>query len=170
MAVYYFDASALVKYYILEPGSAWVRGLVKALTPDGRSRANVVLIAEASRTEGASAFAILHRTARIGRRARDGAFKALVYDIATGVFSVAPVLTTDFHLAAYLTQRHPLKAYDAIQLAVGLRQSQVLAGQDLILTFVGGDHTQLLAAQAEGLTTDNPFDHVSSADPPRHAG
>jgi predicted nucleic acid-binding protein len=29
MAFYYFDASALVKYYVTEPGSAWVRQLIE---------------------------------------------------------------------------------------------------------------------------------------------
>ena len=31
MIAYYFDASALVKYYILEPGSTWVRALINAI-------------------------------------------------------------------------------------------------------------------------------------------
>ena len=30
MSTYYLDASAAVKYYILEPGSLWVRKLVDA--------------------------------------------------------------------------------------------------------------------------------------------
>jgi predicted nucleic acid-binding protein len=29
MAFYYFDASALVKYYVTEPGSMWVRWLIE---------------------------------------------------------------------------------------------------------------------------------------------
>jgi predicted nucleic acid-binding protein len=28
MTLYYFDASAVVKYYVTEPGSNWVRQLV----------------------------------------------------------------------------------------------------------------------------------------------
>jgi hypothetical protein len=38
---------------------------------------------------------------------------------------------------------------------------------DLTLTFVSGDDTLLVAAQAEGLPTDNPFDHVSPHDIPQ---
>ena len=29
MTLYYFDASAVVKYYVTEPGSTWVRQLVE---------------------------------------------------------------------------------------------------------------------------------------------
>ncbi len=82
MAYYYFDASALVKYYVLEPGSTWVKGLVDALAPNGVSRANVIFISDASIAECAAAFAVLHRTQRISRRARDGAFRACMKHIA----------------------------------------------------------------------------------------
>ncbi len=34
MALYYLDASALVKYYILEAGSTWMRALVDLSAPD----------------------------------------------------------------------------------------------------------------------------------------
>jgi len=36
----------------------------------------------------------------------------------------------------------------------------------LRLTFVSADDTQRAAAQAEGLLTENPFDHVSPLDTP----
>lgn len=161
MALYYFDASALVKYYILEPGSTWLRGLVDAMAPDGLSRANRIFISEASITESTAAFAVLHRTQRISRRTRDGVFRACMKDIASGFLGTVPVVTADFHMAVHLTQRHPLKAYDAVQLAVALRHSQALAAYGLPLTFVSGDATLLIAAHAEGLPTDNPFDHAS---------
>ena len=68
--------------------------------------------------------------------------------------------------AADLTQRHPLKAYDAVQLAVALRQNRALATVRQSLIFVSGDKTLLTAAKAEGLAIDNPFDHVSPQDTP----
>ncbi len=67
----------------------------------------------------------------------------------------------DFFVAAALTRPYPLKAYDAVQLAVALHQSQVLAAHGLTLTFVSGGGILLAAAQAEGLSTDNPSSHVS---------
>jgi hypothetical protein len=166
MTFYYFDTSALVKYYILELGSTWVRELVNRLESDGISPTNTIIISEASIAESAAAFALLHRTQRISRRTRDGAFKSCMKDITSERLSPMPVLTADFHAAAVLTQRHPLKGYDAVQLAVALRQSQILAAYGLSLTFVSGDKTLLTAAQAEGLVTENPFDHVLPQDSP----
>jgi len=88
-------------------------------------------------------------------------------DIASGFLDAVPVVTADFQMAAHLTQRHPLKAYDAVQLAVALRHSRALAARHLVLTFVSGDATLVTAAQSEGLPTDNPFDHVSPHDTPQ---
>lgn len=166
MSLYYFDASALVKYYIREPGSTWVRGLIDAHMADSSNRANTVFISEASITECAAAFAILYRTQRLGKRAQDGAFRALMRDITRGEMKIVPVITIDFQFAAHLTQSHPLKAYDAVQLAVAVRHSQALATHHLSIIFVGGDKTLLEAALAEGLVTNNPFDHIMLQDTP----
>ncbi|MGH2594326.1 MAG: type II toxin-antitoxin system VapC family toxin [Anaerolineae bacterium] len=59
MALYYFDTSVLVKYYIFEPGSGWVRERVDARVPDGNTRANIIFVSEVCITESAAAFAIL---------------------------------------------------------------------------------------------------------------
>jgi predicted nucleic acid-binding protein len=166
MTLYYLDASALVKHYIFEPGSTWVSELLEARSPDSLSRANLVFISDASIAECAAAFAVLHRVQRISRRARDGAFRACMQDIAGGLLNTIPLVTADFEMAAYLTQSHPLKAYDAVQLAVALRRSRALAIHEVQFTFVSGDSALNAAAQAEGLLTDNPFDHVSPQDPP----
>lgn len=166
MALYYFDASALVKYYVLEPGTTWVRGIIDAVDPHSKQLLNLVAIAEATLAEGAAAFAVLCRTQRLSRHARDAVFRALMGHIAAQRYHVIMVLPADFHSAAHLTQRHPLKAYDAMQLAVALRYRRALARRRLELTFVSSDGTLLTAAQAEGLSTDNPFDHVVPQDTP----
>ena len=157
MCFYYFDASTLVKRYVTEPGSTWVRELLDRTSPDGK-RGNTVYIAEVSVVEVAAALAILTRTNHIGLRDRDLAYRRFLNDTAH-LYYLVPVRTEDFHAAARLTQRYPLKAYDAIQLAVALRY-QALARRKLNLIFVSGDKQQLRAAAAEGLTTDNPFDHL----------
>jgi hypothetical protein len=59
-----------------------------------------------------------------------------------------------------------LKAYDAVQLAVALRQTTNLTPFHIPLIFVSGDRTLLAAAQAERLLTDNPFDHAAPHDTP----
>ena len=161
MALYIFDASALVKYYIREPGSTWVRQIIDA------PGSHFVFISEVSLTECAAAFAALHRTGRISRRAQEGAFRLLMSHIASGVLETIPMLSADYHAAARLTQKHPLKAYDAIQLAVALRHSRALSAGELASVFVSGDDALLAAAQTDGLTTDNPFDHVQPEDTAR---
>jgi len=159
MSFYYFDASTLVKQYVTEPGSTWVRELLGRTDTDGK-RGNTVCIAEVSVVEVAAALAILARTNHIRLRDRDLAYRRFINDTAH-LYYLVPVRTNDFHAAARLIQRHPLKAYDAIQLAVALRHHQALARRKLDLIFVSGDKQQLRAAAAEGLATDNPFDHPS---------
>ncbi len=131
--------------------------MLNRTSPDGK-RGNTVYIAEVSVVEVAAALAILTRTNHISLRDRDLAYRRFLNDTAH-LYYLVPVRTDDFHAAARLTQRHPLKAYDAIQLAVALRY-QALARRKLNLIFVSGDKQQLRAAAAEGLATDNPFDHL----------
>jgi len=165
MAFYYFDASALVKHYILEPGSTWVRKLVNAADAQIQQPSHVVFMADVSVAEVAAAFAILNRTGRIGRSAWNGVFDKFMDDVEAR-YQLVHAGHDDFFAAAELTRHHPLKAYDAVQLAVALRHSRALARHQLSLTFVTGDNALLTAAQAESLLTDNPFDHVAPQDTP----
>jgi predicted nucleic acid-binding protein len=166
MALYYFDTSALVKYYVTEPGSTWVMGLIDARDPDTGLPMHTVFLAGASVAEVSAALSILHRRGIISRRQRDDAYDHFLADLEER-FAIVAMPLQDFYSAAELAQRHPLKAYDVVQLAVALRHSQALAAHDLALTFVSGDDTLLTAAQSEGLPTDNPFDHVSPHDIPQ---
>jgi hypothetical protein len=57
MLLYYFDASALVKYYVTEPGSSWVCQIIDEQDPEtGRSR-HIILIAEITHVETAAGLA-----------------------------------------------------------------------------------------------------------------
>ncbi|MBI3240992.1 MAG: hypothetical protein HYZ49_01700 [Chloroflexi bacterium] len=62
--------------------------------------------------------------------------------------------------AANLTQQYPLKAYDAIQLAIGLAVNKVCQSQAVQLAFVSSDRQLLAAARAEGLVVEDPHDHL----------
>ncbi len=157
MTLYYLDASALVKYYILEPGSTWIRALVD-------DPANVISISDASITESAAAFAILCRMKQISQSIQQNAFRAMMVHVARGPLRAIPLATDDFQLAAHLTQRRPLRAYDAVQLAVAIRHNHILSKRGLETLFVCGDNALVAAAQAEGLPTDNPFEHVLPQD------
>jgi predicted nucleic acid-binding protein len=163
MAVFFLDASAMVKYYVREPGSTWIRSLIDADPESSETLQPLVLIAEVSVAEVSSAFSVLHRSGRLRRRARDAVFSRFMRDIAQR-FSLATVTRNHFFQAARLTQKHPLKAYDAVQLAVALRQHESLSSLRQPVIFVSGDRTLLTAAKAENLPVDDPFEHVMPED------
>jgi predicted nucleic acid-binding protein len=163
MAVYSFDASAVVKYYVTESGSTWVRQRIEARDPDRAQARHHIFIAEITRVEVAAGLAIMERTGRITRAEREREYRRCNSQLVHR-YAIIPLTTGDLETAAHLTQTHPLKAYDAVQLAVALRHRQLLASYQHTVTFVCSDHTLLTAAQAESLPTDNPFDHVSPHD------
>ena len=148
---YFLDASALVKYYVTEPGSTWVRQRMD----EGQS----ILLAEITVAELAAALGILQRVGRITPRHRQDFWEKFERDCVEQ-YDLIPVVYDVIYAAALLCARHPLKAYDAVQLAAGLALKGTLAGQDIPLIFVSGDDTLITAAQAEGLTADNPFWHT----------
>lgn len=165
MAIYYLDASAVVKYFHAEPGTQWVRQFVDAKGEGDLSRLNQIYIANLSLAEVPAAFAILARNKQIRERVRDAMFKAFLDSIGEP-FGLVNV-TTDFaYIAGELTQKYPLKGYDAIQLAVALDVNQALNEQELDLIFVASDNTLLLAARAEGLAAENPHDHADAETAP----
>jgi len=63
------------------------------------------------------------------------------------------------NLAIDLLLRHPLRAYDAAQLATAIVANQRFIAQGASLIFLSADSHLLNAAQAEKLTTDDPNQH-----------
>ena len=165
---YYLDTSAQVKYYVSEPGTAWIRQLVNTVDPDTGQRANQLFTVAITVAEATAAFAVIARMGRISKRIRDRTFDRYMKTISV-YFQLVPVTADLITLAVHLTQSHPLKGYDAVQVAAALRLQRTL-GPDRALVFVAGDETVITAAQSEGLTVDNPFWHVgeSETDRPLH--
>jgi len=133
----YFDASAFVKRYVREQGSAKVGRLIAA-GPPATSRLSEVEVASA-----------------VARRAREGAFSMAERDRAlaalerdlTAMFVVE--LTPDITARARaLLQRHALRAGDAIQLASCLYLQEQI---DEAVRFVAFDGRLIDAARREGL-------------------
>jgi predicted nucleic acid-binding protein len=122
------------------------------------ARVNQICIADASLAEVPAAFAILERGGRISRYVRD-----LMYDkflkSASNEFQSSQITTEHAFAAGELTQKYPLRGYDAIQLAIALDLNRDLKQQGVTMIFVSGDHALLQAARAEGLAAENPFDH-----------
>jgi predicted nucleic acid-binding protein len=151
---YFLDASALVKRYADEPGSAWVRQLTESLAP------NTILLAEVTLAEVAAALAAKQRApAGITQEQRDRALSRFLQDCDES-FLLVPVDRPVIDRAVELTQNHRLRGYDAIQLATALVTSEILQSQDLpSLVFVASDDDLLAAARATALPAENPQRH-----------
>lgn len=155
MALYFFDASVIVKYFYTEAGSAWVREIIQARDSDDKEYSNTIYIGSISIAEVPAAFSILERRHHIGKRLRDTLYEGFL-DAIDLEFRVSPVDVEILYHAAELTQRHPLKGYDSVQLAIALDLRERSLTQDLNLTFVSSDSHLIRAAQAEGMSIENP--------------
>lgn len=150
MNYYYLDASVLVKRYVDEAGSDWLRATIASAEPPLLFTSRLTIV------EVISAFS---------RRAREGSLSAGEFAAASDAFrgdclneyQIMPPTVAVIDLACALLPRHPLRAYDAIHLATALGAQQFLAAQDYpSLTFLSADDRLNRVAAAEGLAVDNP--------------
>jgi len=145
LAVYYLDTSALVKLYVIEPGTEQMIRLADSDEP-------TLAIFGLSRVEFRAALRLRERT---GDVSHDDAEKliAMMEDHLQNLYLIQPVTEQVIEEAAALVDRHPLRAYDAIQLAGCLtlrsRSSERPA-------FVCSDLRLLSAARDEGLVVVDP--------------
>jgi predicted nucleic acid-binding protein len=149
------DTSALVKRYVDEVGSDWLRALA---APDQNA---LLFISRMTIVEVISAFARRLREGSLDREefvAAKAAFRGDCLD----EYQVMPPTLTVVNLACALLERHLLRAYDATHLATALGAQQFLSSQShLSLTFLSADDRLNRAAAAEGLAVDNPNQHPS---------
>ena len=154
MTVFYLDTSALVKRYVRETGTEWIR-----LVTDPRL-ANTLLIAEIGMVEAAAAIAAKHRaTQGITLGERDVAVRLLVQHCHQQ-YQLIPSTRLIVDRALLLTQEHHLRGYDAMHLATALIANAVLvkAGNNA-LTVVVADRALRTIAEREGLAVENPEEH-----------
>lgn len=149
MATFFLDSNTVIKYYIREPGSDWVRGIVN-------DPSNTCIICTISFVEVASALAQMQRSERFGKQLMRRAFANFRQDVQRGLFFTHPIDIGTLEFAAELAMRHPLKGFDATQVASAILGEEII---DTTVVFVSGDKQALTAAKAEGLTVDNPFQH-----------
>ena len=147
MASVYLDTSALVKLYIEEEGTA----RVIALTAD-RDEVQVVVL-DIALIESRSAVRRRQREGDISDADADRILKQIEEDAAAS-FLLQPSTSAVMEEAARLIDRHPLRAYDALQLAGCLVVRHDLPGP---LTFVCADTRLCEAAGLEGVVTLNPL-------------
>jgi predicted nucleic acid-binding protein len=139
--VRFIDASALVKRYVREAGSARVQSLL---------RSDAVAVCRLSAVEVVSAFARLGRDGAVTIATRD----RLIRSFTTDLMAWHTVEITEDLVATgqQLLLRHTLRAGDAIQLAAAMLLQRAL-GPDFT-SFVAADSRLTAAALAEGLTVE----------------
>jgi len=158
MTQYYFDSSALVKYYLTETGSGWVSGLLDGRNFRGDWICQVVTTL-LSNVEGICALERARRGGRLDTVALDSARRRLLLDLRSR-YRVLGVNRAIVLRAVDLARDHPLRAYDAMHLATVLFLNKELAGKRLpVCVFVSADANLLAAARAEGLAVENPNEH-----------
>jgi len=153
VTVYCCDSSALVKCYVQEQGSAWMRTLL-----DPTAGHHLYL---ASITSVEVIAAVTRRLRRGDLTAEDGAaavaqFRQDVTQRYRLIDLTAPLVTR----AMILAETHGLRGYDAVQLATAVEIH--MRGHTLwlpALTLVSADGELNLAAQAEGLVVEDPNTH-----------
>jgi len=150
---YFFDSSALVKFHVNETGTVWVRSFTD--TED-----NVIQVASLAKVETVSALTRRLRRRDITQAEFDNACDDLEQDFASQ-YRVVSLTEEIIEEAATLAKKHGLRAYDAVQLAAALDTSRIVSQiESTQLTLVSADLELNAAAQAEGLTVENPNDHA----------
>lgn len=153
MNVAYFDTSALLKQYVSEIGSSWVMAYLES------DPAPAVFTSRLTEVEAICAFS---------RRLRDGTLlptdhgtvvQAFDYDVSYRYY-LLDLTPATVDAARRLANHHPLRAYDAVQLATAwLLNQALLRASEPPLTFICADDRLITVAQAEGLLTENPNHH-----------
>ena len=147
MASVYLDTSALLKLYIAEEGTDRVIEAAEG-TADGR-----IAILVLTPLEARSGIRRREREGDISSANADQVLGKIEDDCST-LFLTQPLSSPVMEEAARLIDRHPLRAYDALQLAGCLFVREAMPEP---VTFVCADARLCEAASNEGLTTLNPI-------------
>jgi predicted nucleic acid-binding protein len=150
---YFVDSSALVKRYVVETGTAWVRRLTR------RSRGRRIYLARITAVEVAAAGARWRK----GKTLTAAKASSILYRFPQHLagrytlMDISPALLED---AMRLANAHALRAYDAVQLAAALavRQEPQAAGFPPV-PLISADQALNDDALAEGLSVDDPPSH-----------
>lgn len=152
MPTYFLDTSALVKRHVAEPGHAWMRALCNPRV------GNTIVVAEIALVEVVATFSRMVRETppRLTLARRD----RVITDFEARFLRQYTIVQIDRVLltrAATLCRTHPLRAYDAVQLACALaRRDDDLAAGNPAPILVCSDANLLAVAATEGLAVENP--------------
>jgi len=150
VTIYFLDSSALVKRYVTEDGSDWIREL------SAPSAHNPIIIARIAWIEVLSALARRQREGNLAQEDCGKAIQAFRHDVHTQ-YQIAELDQMLAETAGQLVGRYPLRAYDAVQLASALHaQADLQSMQGPSLVFLTADVRLFAVAEAEGLQTNDP--------------
>lgn len=153
MAAYFFDSSALVKRYINETGTAWVRGITD---PSVGARIYVAAIT------GAEVVAAVARKLKSGGVSAPAAAAVLsqFHSDYANQYRIITISNTVISRAMSLAESYALRGYDAVQLAGAVETNlrRLMLGATP-LTLLTADAELFAAGVAEGLPTDDPNSH-----------
>jgi predicted nucleic acid-binding protein len=153
MTQYFLDSSALIKRYVVEPGTTWVRSLTN------RSSGHTIIIAQITQIEIVSGAARRVREGSLTTRTAQ-AVRLLIDRHVRRVYVVIGLTPQVVRRAEDLLAVHPLRTYDAVQLASALESNSRLVAAGLSpVRFVSADARLLVAATAEELMTEDPNAH-----------
>lgn len=152
MTDYFIDSSALVKRYMPEIGTIWVR---KQTAP---ASGNTVYVAQITMVEIMSAISRYYHDGTIDAPTLS-AFRNRVLHHSSTQYRIIALHNRIALKALDLLGRYRLRAYDAIQLASVMTLNQRASGIGTMVQFIASDTRLLHAAAAEGLTVDNPNNH-----------
>ena len=113
MAAYFVDSMALVKGYVVESGTAWMRRSMRRNPP------TLIYVARITAVEVASAVA-RRRESRTLAAARASSILRRFRQHLAGRYTVIEITPGLFDESMRLANRHALRAYDAVQLAASL--------------------------------------------------
>ncbi len=152
-AAYFFDSSALAKCYLLETGTAWVRGLA---APAAGNDLHALRITQAEVT---SAVVRRRKAGTLPPGVAAGILAQLRSDFANE-YLLLDVSDRLLAAAVALIEARELRAYDGVQLAAAVELNRVRTAAGLPeATFVSADQELNAAATAEGLAVDDPNGH-----------
>jgi predicted nucleic acid-binding protein len=153
MSGYIVDSSALIKRYVQEDGTTWVRRLTR------RSVGNPIYLARITTVEVTAAVARRRKGKTLSSAKASSILHRFRKHLA-GRYTVIELTLRLFSEAMRLANTHALRAYDAVQLAAALEISQQRQDAGFgPVTLVSADQDLNTAATAEGLTVDDPHAH-----------
>ena len=152
-AAYFVDSSALVKRYVQETGTSWVRRITR------RRPSTVIYIAHITAVEVTSAVARRRKGRTLIATQASSIVRRFRQHLA-GRYTIIEITPALLDEAMRLANTHALRAYDAVQLAAALKinQSEQDAGFAPV-TLISADQALNDAATDEGLTIDDPDAH-----------